>query len=167
VKGQEKMKSIWGSKRAILTMLLFALLLGAVTLYVLFVTSKDSQATIYETLGVQTGLDVYYTDETTNYQLIDASAEQGNIIISTYQSNKGLINVTQQVRPSTDPFRGIEAADSFTTSIGDGRIYPDNNDNPYVVIDTPLTWIIIRSTSEQITSADLKKFSLSLEAAPL
>ena len=153
-------------------LLYISLLSGVVAVTILgfiFITNRsnitqDESKTndVLASISSQSNIPIYDSADQIMYRLNNATKEK-DFIFSSYRSDKGEISVTQQPTPSTDPFLLKDAADTFTTPIGEAKIYPDNQGNPYVVIDAPLSWVIVRSRSESISSADLKRFSISLE----
>ena len=126
-------------------------------------TNKQELST-YRVLAAQTSLPLYSTKQTNQYRFKDAVVADETIVIATYETSKGDITVTNQPRPTNDPFLTIEPVDKFATSIGDARLYPNDKQEPYIVVYAPLTWLVVRSNSEQIGSNDLKAFVLSLTA---
>ena len=145
-----------------------ALLLLITVLFLVFRLNNthDADVSQYVDLAKSTGLTLYETDDDKRYVFQAASAEDQAIVLATYASPDGVITLTQQPKPVTDPFGSTKPADSFATRIGNARIYPDDKGEPYVIIDAPLTWLIIRSPSEAVTSAKLKEFCLSLSQVP-
>ncbi|MCW1908301.1 MAG: hypothetical protein KIH63_003075 [Candidatus Saccharibacteria bacterium] len=127
-------------------------------------SSNTQETKTFQVLAAQTSLPLYATKNTTAYKFKDAVVADETIVIATYETNKGDITVTNQPKPTVDPFLTIEPVDKFATSIGDARLYPDDQQEPYIVVYAPLTWLVIRSSSEQIGSNDLKAFVLSLAA---
>lgn len=129
-------------------------------------SGENTERSQYRNLAKSTGLVLYETDDDKKYPLATASSEDQAIVLATYSSPEGIITLTQQPKPVTDPFGTTKPADSFATKIGNARIYPDDKGEPYVIIDAPLTWLIVRSPSETVTSAKLKEFCLSLSQVP-
>jgi hypothetical protein len=127
--------------------------------------ANKMELSTYGVLAAQTSLPLYATKDEAKYRFMDAKAADDTIVIATYETDKGIINVTNQPKPTVDPFLNIDPVDKFATSIGDARLYPDDQEEPYLVVYTPLTWVIIRSTSDQVASSDLKAFALSLRPA--
>jgi len=123
------------------------------------------EMTTYQGLSSSVNLPLYGTNKPAQYRFQSASSQDGSLVISTYATDKGVINVSQQPRPASDPYgERVKAADSYTTSVGDARLFPDEKQNPYVVVQTAKTWVIVRSSNETILSKDLKDFCLSLQA---
>ena len=128
-------------------------------------TPSSGEQDQFAVLSAQTSLPLYPSQNPEKFEFIQATKADETIVIMTYRTSEGIINVTNQPKPSVDPFIRIEPVEKFTTPIGEAKLYPDNNGNPYIVVYAPLSWVIVRSGTEQtqISSDILKAFSLSLK----
>jgi len=155
-------------KRRVLTILILsgAVLVIAVLAWFIVSNTKDStslETKTYQSLSQSVNLPLYMPKNSATYKFESASAQDESIVISTYTTDKGVINVTQQPRPVVDPYNEkVKPADSYITSVGNARLFPDVKGEPYVVVQTEKTWVIVRSTDQKILSKDLKAFCLAL-----
>ncbi|CAN5461368.1 hypothetical protein BH10PAT3_BH10PAT3_7430 [soil metagenome] len=153
-------------KYGVLLVLFMLIVIGGVVTFLVLKHRANSpqakEARAYTILRID--MPVYATKRPDKYKLQRAySEDSGSIVLSSYSSDKGVIGVTQQPKPAVDPFGSIKPVSTFVTESGDARLLPDNEGNPYIIINTPFTWVIVHTQSIKITSDDLKAFCLTLQ----
>jgi len=89
---------------------------------------------------------------------------QADLFSASYELGGGKsVSITQQPKPtSKDLLEKATPTDSYMTNIGQAQLFPNDRKDPWVLVETPTTWVIITPLNNDTDSRDLKVVALSL-----